>query len=51
MNNWFPFPERIKVSLWSLLNQYTEVKAVIWFFKSLLIGCAIAAVLYYFLER
>ena len=45
--NWYPFPERFKVSLWSLLNQHTEVKAVIWVLEALAVGCIIAGIIWW----
>ncbi len=45
--NWYPFPERIKVNVWTLLNQHVEVKAVIWVFKALVVGCIIAGIIWW----
>ena len=47
MINFYPYPIRIKVSLWTLLNQHTEIKAVIWVLEALIIGCIIAGIIWW----
>lgn len=50
--NWYPFPIRIKVSIWSLLrhkltdDQRTLIKAIVWCAKALIIGIVIAFIIY-----
>jgi len=40
--NWYPFPQRIKVSAWKLLMSHTAIKGFVWGLEALLIGCFIA---------
>ena len=45
MINFYPYPIRIKVSLWTLLNQHLWFKGVLWGLEALVIGCIIAGII------
>lgn len=45
--NWYPFPERTKISIWDILMSYTEVKAVWWCLKALAVGCVVALIIWW----
>lgn len=41
----YPYPIRIKVSLWSLLNQHPMLQAVVWAVMALGIGIILAGMI------
>lgn len=45
--SFYPYPIRIKVSLWTLLNQYIWFKGILWGLEALAVGVVIALIIYY----